>query len=188
MNPFEQGVRKVIPAVLIYARWRDRVLMMHRIMKDRDDQTKEDYHAGKWNGLGGKCELDESPLMTARREFQEESGIELPEGRFQSLGVVQFPNFKPHQAEDWMVFIFTVEIEQKDLYPKLERVGSDGLRVSSEGVLHWIPSNEVLSLNLWPGDRNFIPYVLNDQPFMGTIWYQQFGSSFEVSRVWIQSL
>src|SRR4051794_1381265 len=99
-NPFESGVRKVIPAVLVYLQKGDQILMIHRNSKGPGPL---DFHEGKWNGLGGKCELDESPLEAAVREVQEESGLELPESEFRSLGVVQFPNFKAHRNEDWIV-------------------------------------------------------------------------------------
>src|SRR4051812_2814241 len=98
-NAFETGERKVIPAVLIYA-WRgDEVLMIRR-----DSGRPGDYHAGKWNGLGGKLELDESPVEGARRELREEAGLDLPESAFRALGSIQFPNFKAHKKEDWVVF------------------------------------------------------------------------------------
>ena len=98
MNAFEAGTRKVIPAVLIYLRRGDSVLMLHRNARD----ASADFHSGKWNGLGGKCDPDESPLETAKRELQEESGLDLPLESFHSLGVVQFPNFKPKKHEDWI--------------------------------------------------------------------------------------
>src|SRR5690242_15959893 len=85
-NPFEAGTRKAIPAVLVYIRRADQVLMIHR----NAPGGRADYHQGKWNGLGGKCELDESPQEAAQREVQEESGLQIDLSRFQPLGVIQF--------------------------------------------------------------------------------------------------
>lgn len=34
------------------------------------------FQVGKWNGIGGKLELFESPLKAMVREFREETGIE----------------------------------------------------------------------------------------------------------------
>lgn len=164
-NAFESGARKAIPAVLIYARHRhpvqgDQVLMIHRNSAERP----ADYHAGKWNGLGGKCEADESPLETARREFHEEAGVDLSLEKFRSLGVLTFPNFKAHKNEDWIVFVYAVEMSDADV----ARVVSG----NAEGSLHWVPASDLTSLNLWPGDRHFIGHVASGQPFVGTIWYQ----------------
>src|SRR4051812_11431974 len=110
-NPFEAGTRKVIPAVLIYIRRADRVLMIHR---NSVVPGYVDYHQGKWNGLGGKCEIDESPLDAALREVKEESGIVLNESQIKALGVLQFPNFKAHKNEDWIVFVFEAELGPED--------------------------------------------------------------------------
>ena len=113
-NLFETGERKSIPAVLVYARLEDQVLMIHRNASATVTGC-EDHHAGRWNGLGGKCEANESALEAARREFLEEAGIDLESDTFNPLGVLQFPNFKAHKNEDWIVFVFSVEItlEQK---------------------------------------------------------------------------
>ncbi len=166
-NPFETGERKVIPAVLVYVQKDNHMLMIHRGPRNGD------FHAGKWNGLGGKCEKDESPLQAAEREVFEESALEIHPDRFVSLGVLQFPNFKPHKNEDWIVFVFRANLENGE--PK---------KVSEEGELHWIPKHEVSSLNLWPGDHLFIPYVLKNEPFVGTIWYHD----QKVTKSWFQTL
>jgi 8-oxo-dGTP diphosphatase len=172
-NAFETGARRAIPAVLIYARSPDgRVLMIHRNASDRPG----DYHAGKWNGLGGKCDADESPREAACREFEEEAGVKLPEERFAALGTLTFPNFKAHKGEDWIVFVFTVEIAAAEVSHILNR--------SEEGELHWIPVEDLLKLNLWPGDRHFIPFVASRTPFLGTIWYQ----GPQVIRHWVEVL
>lgn len=177
-NPFESGTRKAIPAVLIYARDpQGRVLMLHRISRDASGAPTEragDYHAGKWNGLGGKAELDESPQETARREFAEEAGVELGLERFRALGSLTFPNFKAHKSEDWIVWVFDLDLTEAE--------ASDILKRGAEGELHWIPAGELLALNLWPGDRHFIPHVVDRRPFVGTIWYD----GPRVTRHWVQ--
>lgn len=169
MNAYESGEQKNVPAVLVYCRHGGRVLMIHRNSESRPG----DYHAGKWNGLGGKCERNESYLETARRELREESGLDLREGRFRALGLIQFPDFKAHKNEDWTVMVFTADVEDADLAGLLVR--------GEEGELHWVPETELARLNLWPGDREFIPYVVERRPFHGAIWYR--GSEVLRSRI-----
>lgn len=168
-NAFTSGTRKAIPAVLIYVRRGNEILMLHRNGKPGD------YHSGKWNGLGGKCEAGESVLETAWRELREESGLNLPGEAYLPLGFLQFPNFKADKHEDWLVYVFSVRMEGE--HPEL-------LKRGPEGDLHWVAADKVLDLNLWAGDRFFIPLVIAEKPFMGTIWYE----GEKVKAHWIQEL
>ena len=172
MNAFESGQRKLIPAVLIYAERDNQFLMLHRNAARTPDF--EDYHKGKWNGLGGKCEANESPLETAMRELEEESGLKLEPSRFKALGTLQFPDFKAHKNEDWIVFVFLVDV------PK----GFEAWQRGPEGDLVWIVKEKVLGLNLWAGDKYFIPMLLERRPFLATLWYE----GQDVRRHWIQKL
>ena len=174
-NPFQNGNRKVVPASLIYARSNGLVLMLHR---NADGAGRaSDIHQGKWNGLGGKFELGESPLEASRREFEEEASIALPESAFRPLGVLQFPNFNPARAEDWIVFVFEAAVAGNEARSGL-------LRSSPEGDLHWIAEGEIASLPLWEGDREFLPWVLRREPFVGTFWYEK-GA---LARSWLAPL
>ena len=166
-NAFQSGARKVIPAVLIYARRGTRLLMIHKTT------DKDSWHTGKWNGLGGKCELDESPLEAARREFQEEAGVDLPEGAFKPLGVLQFPNFKPQRQEDWMVFVFQAH------FP-----AGEAQKSCDEGELHWVEMSKLPGLPLWEGDKEFLPWVAESRPFIGTFWYE----GKRLARHWLTPL
>jgi 8-oxo-dGTP diphosphatase len=164
MNPYESGDRKNIPAVLLYvfSRFSDgeeRVLMIHRDAKDRPG----DFHAGKWNGLGGKCEKDESYRETASRELFEESTLRIAPEDFRFLGFLQFPNFKPKKSEDWSCMLFHAEVPE----PVARRVPKS----VAEGSLHWVKASELAGLNLWSGDRDFIGLVAAKKPFTGCSWY-----------------
>jgi len=156
-NAYESGEQKMIPAVLLYAFHEGKVLMIHRNL------MKNDFHEGKWNGLGGKMESGESNLECAVREFKEESGCSTSHEQWQWAGHLHFPNFKPHKKEDWSATVFRCELKKEQLEELFEK--------SKEGTLHWIPSSDVLNLSLWPGDRHFIPFVLNNTPFNGTFYY-----------------
>lgn len=170
MNAYESGERKAVPAVLVYPRCGGEVLMLHRVGKKAGD-----FHQGKWNGLGGKCEPGESPLETAQRELAEESGLDLPRKAFRALGTLHFPDFKPHKKEDWLVFVLTAAVPAR-----LKRLDFD----CPEGELHWVPEDGLLRLNLWEGDRRFLPLVKAGKPFVGTFWY----ADRRLKRWWLQRL
>jgi 8-oxo-dGTP diphosphatase len=137
-------------ATLCYLRKDGRTLMIHRVKKVGD------IHAGKWNGLGGKLEPGETPEECAAREIREESG--LVARRLELKGVLSFPGFA--NDEDWYAFVFVV--------PEFEGQISE----SQEGYLQWIESTEIYNLNLWEGDRVFLPWL--DQPglFSGKFVYK----------------
>jgi len=174
-NDYEAGIQKVIPAVLIYAFFKHKILMLYR--DGKGSKGLQDHHLGKWNGLGGKSELGESPLETAKREFLEESGLDINEDRFELRGSLQFPNFKPHKSEDWWCSVFTLEFNEKEM----RGLAKD---YCNEGRLDWVDQDKVFDLNLWEGDRLFLPYVIQCQSFFGTIWYVD----QKVERSWLQKL
>ena len=53
------------------------------------NKKQNDYHEGKWNGLGGKFEPGESPEECAIREIEEESGLKVASLRMK--GFITFP-------------------------------------------------------------------------------------------------
>jgi 8-oxo-dGTP diphosphatase len=124
--------------------------MVHRIKKQND------MHQGKWNGLGGKLEPGETPEECAAREILEESGLVAK--KLILKGLITFPGFS--NEEDWYTFLFVI--------PEF----SGELIDSPEGFLEWIEDDRLLELNLWEGDRFFIPWL--DQPgfFSGKFTYQ----------------
>ncbi len=136
-------------ATLCYLRKNGKTLMIHRVKKEND------MHAGKWNGLGGKFEPGESPQECARREIQEECGL-TPKDLILK-GIITFPAF--YEFEDWYTFIFLV--------PEFEGQIID----SNEGNLKWIPNEELLDLNLWAGDRVFLPWLEQEKFFSGKFEY-----------------
>lgn len=138
-------------ATLCYVRNQGRTLMLHRTKKIND------YHAGKWNGLGGKLEAGETPEECAIREIREESGLEALDLRLR--GQITFPAFD--DVVDWYVYLFTIDNFRGELID------------SPEGELAWIEERDLLSLPLWPGDRIFIPWVFGDRYFSAKFVYQQ---------------
>lgn len=136
-------------ATLCYLRREGRTLMLHRNRKEND------YHEGKYNGLGGKLEPGESPEQCMKREILEESGLTALSWRLN--GMITFPTFDG--SNDWYVFVFTVHEFTGDLLD------------SPEGELHWIADEDVLGLNLWEGDRLFIPWLQKPGFFSARLEY-----------------
>ena len=129
-------------------------LLVHR------NTRSNDLHLGKFNGLGGKLQPDESIAGCMRREIKEEAGIDCV--HLQLRGTINWTNFGKH-GEDWLGFIFL--IDQFNGTPFSE---------NEEGSLSWHQIKNLPNLPMWPGDRHFLPLVFDDNPavFHGSMPYQ----------------
>ena len=137
-------------ATLCYIRSNGSTLMLHRVKK------KDDVHEGKWNGLGGKFEPGESPEDCVIREIREESGLKIRSPKLK--GVLTFPDFA--KGDDWYVFVFTASRFTGRLIS------------SSEGDLAWIKDRDLPKLNLWEGDKVFLPLLKRRGHFSGKFHYR----------------
>jgi len=137
-------------ATLCYLKHSGSTLMIHRIKKQND------MHAGKWNGLGGKLEPGETPEECAIREIREESGLLVSNPLLK--GFLTFPLFAAD--EDWYAFVFLVSQFEGRLID------------SQEGILRWVPDQDLLDLELWAGDRIFLPWLERPGFFSGKFIYQ----------------
>lgn len=127
---------------LCYIQRGDQYLMLHRIKK------KNDLNEGKWIGVGGKCEEDESPEECLLRECREETGLELTDYRYR--GLVTFVSDK---WEGEYMHLFTAEGFTGEIGP------------CNEGVLEWLDKKALRSLNLWEGDHIFLDLLEEEAPF-----------------------
>jgi 8-oxo-dGTP diphosphatase len=139
----------MIMATLCYLKRDGKTLMVHRTKKEND------MHMGKWNGLGGKLEPGETPEECAIREVREESGLMVTEPILK--GFLTFPGFA--NDEDWYAFLFVARNFKGELID------------SPEGPLKWIDDRELLNLNLWEGDKIFLPWLEQPCFFSGKFVY-----------------
>lgn len=121
---------------------RGEYLMLHRTKK------KNDLNTGKWIGVGGKFEADETPEECLLREVYEETGLTLTGYWFR--GIVTFLS---DQWEGEYMHLFTAN--------KYEGTLCD----CNEGELAWVPKNDILKLNLWEGDHIFLRELLENDRF-----------------------
>lgn len=127
---------------LVYIEKDEKYLMLLRNKKDVDENK------GKWIGVGGKFEEGESPEECMIREVKEETGLDVLDYRLR--GVVTFV------SEAWgsqYMYLFTVHEFEGELIE------------CTEGELKWIPKDEILKLNIWEGDREFLKLLYEDSPF-----------------------
>jgi len=125
--------------------------MIHR------NSRKDDFHLGKYNGLGGKFEAGESPEDCVIREIKEESGLDIIDPQLK--GIITFPQFDG--VNDWYVYLFTAEKFAGEL------------NNTEEGELEWVDTEKLLELPLWEGDRIFLPWLEQDKFFSGKFVYEK---------------
>lgn len=124
---------------LCYIEQDEKYLMLLR------NKKKVDVNKGKWIGVGGHFENDESPEECVLREVYEETGLTLTDYRLR--GIITFTSDK------W-------DTDYMHLYTATGFTGE--LKDCDEGELKWIPKSEILDLNLWEGDRVFLKLLFED--------------------------
>lgn len=138
-------------STLCYIKKNNQTLMLHRIKK------KNDIHKNKWNGLGGKLIEGESPEECVKREVLEESGLIIESPKLH--GIITFPKFD--EIDDWIVFVYTAKNFEGNLIE------------CNEGKLNWVSDDQLLSLNLWEGDKIFIPWLSQEKFFSAKFIYKK---------------
>jgi 8-oxo-dGTP pyrophosphatase MutT (NUDIX family) len=63
------------------------------------EKTKPEWQAGRYNFVGGKIEAGETPARCISREFEEETGVAIPPGKWKYVG-------KMYRLNDFVVYIY----------------------------------------------------------------------------------
>ena len=124
--------------VLVYIEKDRHYLMLYRNKKEND------LNEGKWLGIGGHLEKGETKEEALIREVKEETGLTLFSYRLR--GTLIFIN------DDYEEIMY--------LYTSNEFKGE--LIECNEGELKFISFDEIMSLPMWEGDKEFLPYLMND--------------------------
>lgn len=124
----------MINTTLCYLEQDGKYLMLCR------NKKKQDLNAGKWIGVGGKFEAGETPEECLLREVREETGLELTEYTFH--GKIFFLS---DTWEDEVMYLYTATGFRGEICEDCP-----------EGDLKWVPKEEILSMNLWEGDKYFL--------------------------------
>lgn len=125
-----------LPSTLCYLVDAGRLLMLKR--------RKEPF-SGHWTAPGGKIRPGETPLDAVVREMREETGLEIIDPRLKAICSESGDEFY-----NWLLFIF-----------RAHRFEGEP-RESDEGVLEWIPLEELPGRRLPDVDRHVLSYVLDD--------------------------
>ena len=124
--------------VLTYIEKDNKYLMLYRNKKEND------LNEGKWIGIGGHIEKDETPDMAMIREVKEETGLDVISYKYR--GLVHFA------SDDYqeVMYLYTVDSFKGELIE------------CDEGTLEFIPKDNIISLNMWEGDKYFLNLIKED--------------------------
>jgi len=158
---------------LCYIEHKGCYLMLHRTKKAHD------INEGKWIGVGGKFLDRESPEECLLREVREETGYELTSWRFRGFITFLQENYETEYMCLYTADGFRVPSDEES-GPSL--AAKSGLSLAGpafasdapadwpvpacdEGVLQWVPKDQIGALNLWPGDRIFLRLLAEREEF-----------------------
>ena len=128
--------------VLCYLERNNQYLMLFR------NKKKNDLNGSKWIGVGGHLEKGETKEQALIREIKEETGLDIIS--FAYRGELLFIN------DDFEEIMY--------LYTSSDFKGE--LKECDEGELHWVDKDKIMDLNLWEGDRAFLPLLINSDKFI----------------------
>ncbi len=118
---------------------------------------KRGFGAGKWNGFGGKVELNESIVAAAKRELQEEAGVEVVE--MKEVGVLTF------------TFESEPTIREAHVFRVTKFRGTP--RETDEMRPMWFSEHEVPLKEMWAADAYWMPMFLANKDFVGQFHYDR---------------
>ena len=131
----------MVETVLAYIEKDNQYLLLFR------NKKKVDINKGKWIGVGGHIENNETPIDALIREVKEETNLDVLE--YQKRGIVYF--------------CYNDIVEKMHLFTVSKCSGV--LSECNEGTLKYVDKKEMLNLPMWPGDKIFLKYLEEDEPY-----------------------
>ncbi len=111
---------------------------------------KRRFGAGKWNGFGGKCVDDETPVECLLREAKEEVSVNLDPKKLKKVALIQFE--------------FQNKTEWNQLCHVFEAWEWEGEPTESEEMRpQWYKISEVPYDVMWKDDRFWLPHIIKGE-------------------------
>ncbi len=99
---------------------------------------------------GGKMEAQESITESVKREYKEETGIDIVDPVLKGVSTMVIEE-NDQVVDEWMMFTFFTDTYKGTL-----------LDESPEGELEWVPIKDIASLPKAEGDQQYIDHVLRE--------------------------
>lgn len=127
------------------------------LLRDEDvclAMKKRGFGKGKWNGMGGKVDANESTAAAALRELKEEVGVSGEVGDLKKVANIKF-FFIDKPEWDQQMHVYTLDrwvgepIETVEMRPQ------------------WFNKYELPYDSMWIDDVHWVPKILNDEIIEG---------------------
>lgn len=118
---------------------------------------KRGFGLGRWNGFGGKVEDGESIEAAAKREIEEEAGIEVL--KLSKRGILDFE----YQTGSKTLEVHIFSIDSYEGEPK----------ETEEMKPQWFHISEIPFNKMWPDDTHWLPLFLDGKIFKGRFLFDR---------------
>lgn len=122
------------------------------LMLYRNKRINDPNH-GKWIGVGGHIEENETKEIAIIREINEETGLVVNDTIFK--GAVEF------HFNDYIELMYVFKINNF----------SGRINECDEGLLKWINKNDLYELSIWEGDKLFLNRLDGNEQFFLKLYY-----------------
>ncbi|MBI1984781.1 MAG: 8-oxo-dGTP diphosphatase [Candidatus Wildermuthbacteria bacterium] len=133
---------------------------------------KRGFGQGKWNGFGGKIKEGETIEAAAKRELQEEAGIEVK--TLAEAGILDFEFEGNPEILEVHVFkgqdIMGEPLESEEMEPK------------------WFHIDEIPFEDMWPDDKHWLPLLFGGKKFRGRFLFGEEDSILDMALQEVKEL
>ena len=124
---------------------------------------KRGFGEGKWNGVGGKVEKNESIENAAVREINEEIGVDVHEENLEKVAVLDF-TFEKKDKWAQRCHVFLISEWQK------EPIESEEMKPE------WFHKKEIPFEKMWVDDPLWLPHALENKKVEAAFHFSSDGS------------
>ena len=123
---------------------------------------KRGFGEGKWNGVGGKVNADETIELAALRELKEEIGVESKEEHLESMGILKFRS--ENSKFNWDCHVYFLKSWQG------EPTESEEMRPQ------WYSFDQIPFGSMWVDDKYWLPLVIGGDKINADFFFNNEGN------------
>jgi len=132
---------------------------------------KNGFGKGKYNGFGGKIEVNETIETAAARELEEESGIKVAASDLRRVARLEF--FFPAKP-DWNQVVYAFFTEKWNGEPA----------ETDEMQPMWFNTNAIPYDRMWADDVHWMPLVLQGKRVEAAFTFKDDNETVAEARIW----